>query len=48
MDTVGHRLMIFFDGEETPRIRQVTSAMDYETATGWIEAIRVPDPYANA
>ncbi|MFJ9574570.1 hypothetical protein [Streptomyces bacillaris] len=44
VDTAGQHLKILFDGEETPRVRQVTSGMAYETAAGWVDAIRVPDP----
>ncbi|MEV7930483.1 hypothetical protein [Kitasatospora sp. NPDC088779] len=45
-DTAGHRLRVLFDGEVTPRIRHVTSGMEYETATGWVAATPVPDPFA--
>ncbi|MFF2228935.1 hypothetical protein ACFVV7_37080 [Streptomyces globisporus] len=44
VDTAGQYLRILFDGEESPRVRQVTSGMAYETAAGWVAALRVPDP----
>jgi hypothetical protein len=48
VDTSGHYLMVQFDGDEQPVRRHVTSNMEYATASGWVAATPVPDPYAAA
>ncbi|MER7674673.1 hypothetical protein ABTY61_40305 [Kitasatospora sp. NPDC096128] len=46
VDTAGQRLKVLFVGDEAPRVRHATSQKTYETATGWITATPVPDPWA--
>ncbi|MFI8461758.1 hypothetical protein [Kitasatospora sp. NPDC085464] len=46
VDTVGQRLKVMFYAAEEPSICHVTWAMEYETATGWVAATPVPDPFA--
>ncbi|MER8103272.1 hypothetical protein [Kitasatospora sp. NPDC094016] len=46
VDTAGQRLRVMFYGAEESSICHVTWAMEYETATGWIAAAPVPDPWA--
>ncbi|MFD7832427.1 hypothetical protein [Streptomyces sp. MJM8645] len=45
-DTAGQRLKVMFYGDEQPSLCHVTSQMEYETATGWVAATPVPDPWA--
>jgi hypothetical protein len=48
VDTSGQYLMVQFDGDERPVRRHVTANMEYATASGWVAATPVPDPYAAA
>ncbi|WP_107054407.1 hypothetical protein [Streptomyces sp. NRRL S-350] len=46
VDTAGQRLKVMFYGDQQASICHATSQMEYETATGWITATPVPDPWA--
>ncbi|WP_331763893.1 hypothetical protein [Streptomyces cyaneofuscatus] len=48
VDTAGTYLRVLLDGDTEPVTRQATSNMAYASPTGWVQATRLPDPYATA
>ncbi|MFJ4972796.1 hypothetical protein [Streptomyces sp. NPDC088755] len=46
VDTAGTYLQVLLDGDTEPVTRHTTSNMAYWAPTGWVQATRLPDPYA--
>lgn len=49
VDTAGQYLRVLLDGDTEPVTRHATANMTYWSPTaGWVQATRLPDPYATA